>query len=218
MEVVNNKDGVPLEHYTSLFHALTVKEIAERAAYDTEKHVFRVGLMGNEYEVEHPTGRVTLVQGATPNPAPLSAQENILLLRYLCEGRVTHPATEPAFLAFQDVPSGSLYYRPFQGRCLLRAARTFGTRLGALRAVMEKAQNLHAKDVKAGRDGVAGFAFDFLVAAETLRMQIIIYEGDDEFPAQAQMLFSDTLAHCFTAEDLAEVGEIAIKRLSGYGK
>jgi hypothetical protein len=31
MEVVNNKDGVPLEHYTTLFRGLKVVDMAGRA-------------------------------------------------------------------------------------------------------------------------------------------------------------------------------------------
>ena len=44
-------------------------------------------------------------------------------------------------------------------------------------------------------------------------MSIIIWEGDDEFPSKAQILFDDNFPSAFSAEDIAVAGDICISRL-----
>jgi hypothetical protein len=49
-------------------------------------------------------------------------------------------------------------------------------------------------------------------------MKILIWEGDDEFPASAQMLFDETVVFGYTAEDVAVAGDILISRLKALRK
>jgi hypothetical protein len=56
----------------------------------------------------------------------------------------------------------------------------------------------------------AGYRFEFMSG---LYMSFLLWEGDDEFPASAQILFDDNFPHAFTAEDIAVVGDVAISRL-----
>ena len=66
-----------------------------------------------------------------------------------------------------------MYIKPHTGRVLTRAAFTFGTRLPAFKAACEKMQALPMKH------GDAGYQFDLIGG---YRMQILVWEGDDEFP------------------------------------
>jgi hypothetical protein len=72
---------------------------------------------------------------------------------------------------------------------------------------METWTSLKALPLKTGD---AGYRLEFI---NNLFFDIAIWEGDDEFPPSAQILFDDNLAAAFSAEDLAVAGEVLIRRL-----
>jgi hypothetical protein len=55
-----------------------------------------------------------------------------------------------------------------------------------------------------------GWRFEFISG---IFMSIIIWQGDDEFPPKAQILFDDNFPAAFSAEDAAVAGDICINRL-----
>ncbi|GHV81395.1 hypothetical protein AGMMS49944_31860 [Spirochaetia bacterium] len=63
--------------------------------------------------------------------------------------------------------------------------------------------------------GDAGYRFELL---NGLYMGLLIWAGDEEFPPSAQMLFDDNFVFAFTAEDLAVVGEVVVRRLKALKK
>ena len=99
------------------------------------------------------------------------------------------------------MPWGEMYIKPYTGRVLTRAAFTFGTRVSAFKAAAEKMGALPLKN------GDAGYQFDLIGG---YRMQILVWEGDDEFPPNAQVLYSDNFAQGFAAEDRVVAGDILI--------
>ena len=105
------------------------------------------------------------------------------------------------------MPWGEMYIKPYTGRVLTRAAFTFGTRVAAFRAAAEK---MGAELVK---HGDAGFRFNLI---GDYQMQILIWEGDDEFPPNAQILYSDNFADGFAAEDRVVAGDILISTVRTY--
>jgi hypothetical protein len=84
---------------------------------------------------------------------------------------------------------------------LTRAAFTFGFRVAAFKAACEK---MGGQAVKHG-DG--GYLFNLIGG---YKMQILIWEGDDEFPPNAQVLYSDNFIDGFAAEDRVVAGDILI--------
>ena len=49
-------------------------------------------------------------------------------------------------------------------------------------------------------------------------MQLILWEGDEEFPPSSQILFSDNFPVSFQAEDMAVMGDVIIGSLKAFGK
>ena len=94
-----------------------------------------------------------------------------------------------------------MYIKPYTGRVLTRAAFTFGTRVAAFRSACEK---MGAEKVP---HGDAGYRFSLVDGYE---MQILVWEGDDEFPPNAQVLYSENFAAGFAAEDRVVAGDILI--------
>ena len=132
--------------------------------------------------------------GAVP---PLSTQT--FLLRYLLESKRVSWGGE--WKTFREMPWGEMYITPYTGRVLTRAAFTFGFRLGGFKAACER---MGAEAVK---HGDAGYRFNLIGDYE---MQILMWEGDDEFPPNAQVLYSDNFADGFAAEDRVVAGDILI--------
>jgi hypothetical protein len=134
---------------------------------------------------------------------------DILILRYLCEGRYYRDTGKR--LSYNEVPWGPVYYRNFDGRCLKRLAYGFGNDIPRFRRIIESAPSLKAEKLP---QGDAGYRIEFLSG---LFISLILYAADDEFPPSAQILFDDNFVFAFTAEDLAVVGEVVIDRLKRMG-
>ena len=198
MEIENNKEEVPFSYYENLFRSLDPVEAAARTGAAWDGKEFYVNLLGREYAISHPDYALRTLDGGKEPPLPTQT----FLLRYLLEGK--NVACHGAWLTFREMPWGELYIKPYTGRVLTRAAFTFGTRVAVFRAACEKMGSLPLKH------GDAGFQFDFLGG---YRMQIIVWEGDDEFPPNAQVLYSDNFSEGFAAEDRVVAGDILISAI-----
>ena len=201
MQIENHKEEVPFSYYENLFRGLNPEEAAARTNVKWDGTEFYVNLLGREYAISHPEYAIrALDEGKLP---PLPTQT--FILRYLLEGKAV--ADKGTLLTFREMPWGELYITPYTGRVLTRAAFTFGTRIAAFRAACEKMGAIPVKH------GDAGYYFDFL---GEYRMQILVWEGDDEFPPNAQILYSDNFADGFAAEDRVVAGDILISTVKSF--
>jgi len=201
MQIENHKEEVPFAHYEALFKALDPQEAAIRTGAKWNGKEFYVNLLGREFAISHPDYAIrALDEGKLP---PLPTQT--FLLRYLLESKSV--AWNGEWKTFREMPWGEMYIKPYTGRVLTRAAFTFGTRVAAFRAAAEK---MGAEPVK---HGDAGFLFHLIGG---YKMQILIWEGDDEFPPSAQILYSDNFAEGFAAEDRVVAGDILISTVKSF--
>ena len=196
MQVENHKEEVPFAHYEEQFRLLDPRDALDRLDdISFSGGEFTVKLLGREYAISHPDYAIrALDSGAIP---PLPTQT--FLLRYLLESRSV--AWGGQWKTFREMPWGEMYIKPYTGRVLTRAAFTFGTRIDAFRAACEK---MGAALVP---HGDAGYQFELI---GDYRMQILVWEGDEEFPPSAQVLYSDNFAEGFAAEDRVVAGDILI--------
>ena len=200
MEIENNKEEVPFSYYENLFRDLDPAAAVARTNAKWDGKEFYVNLLGRDYAISHPDYAIRALDDGKLPPLPTQT----FLLRYLLEGKAV--ADTGTWLTFREMPWGELYIKPYTGRVLTRAAFTFGTRVAAFRAACEK---MGAVPVN---HGDAGFQFDFLGG---YRMQILVWEGDDEFPPNAQILYSDNFSDGFAAEDRVVAGDILISAIKG---
>lgn len=208
----DSKERIPFEHYLEAYRQAAPEEIAARCQvpYDPETKRFRLTLMGVEYTISWPEYEVAHVPEDRIGYYPLETKANarILLLRYLTEGTAA-PSTG-RFLTYREIPWGEVYFKQFQGRCLFRLAFGFGNKLQIFREIMERAG---AAPITSGD---AGYELELL---KGLYVRLILWEGDDEFPPSAQILFSDNFPAAFTqGEDMAVVGDVVndmLKALKG---
>ena len=196
MQIENHKEEVPFAHYEEKFRMLEPASVLERLAeVSWDGAEFTVKLLGRAYAIAHPDYAIRALDGGKVPPLPTQT----FLLRYLLEGKDV--AWKGEWKTFREMPWGEMYITPYTGRVLTRAAFTFGFRTAAMKAAAEK---MGAAAVK---HGDAGFQFDLIGG---YKMQILIWEGDDEFPPNAQVLYSDNFAEGFTAEDRVVAGDILI--------
>ena len=195
MQIENHKEEVPFSHYEELYRALAPAAAVERTGAKWDGKEFYVNLLGREFAIAHPVYAIRAVDGGSLPPLPTQT----FLLRYLLEAKAIVWGGE--WKTFREMPWGELYIKPYTGRVLTRAAFTFGTRVQKFREACER---MGAEPVS---HGDAGFLFDLIGGYQ---MQILVWEGDDEFPPNAQILYSDNFAEGFAAEDRVVAGDILI--------
>ena len=193
MEIQNNKEQVPFAHYVHEFKSLEPMEAVQRLGVAWNGKAFSVKLLGTEYYITHPEYSIS-------PQAPLPVQT--FLLRYLLKSKAV--AFSGTWKTFREMPWGELYIKPYTGRVLTRAAFTFGTRVEKFKAAAEK---MGAFDVKKGD---AGFVFDLI---GNFQMQILVWAGDEEFPPNAQVLYSDNFENGFEPEDRVVAGDLLISSI-----
>ena len=198
MQIENHKEEVPFSHYEGLFAALEPQQAVERTGVKWDGKEFYVNLLGREFAVAHPIYSIRALDGGAIPPLPTQT----FLLRYLMESKKVPWAGQ--WKTFREMPWGEMYIKPYTGRVLTRAAFTFGTRVAAFKAACEK---MGAQPVE---HGDAGYRFKLIGDFE---MQILVWEGDDEFPPNAQVLYTDNFAEGFAAEDRVVAGDILISTI-----
>ncbi len=196
MQIENHKEEVPFAHYEDKFRSLDPATVTVRlkdVSWDGSE--FTVNLLGRDFAIGHPAYSIRALDGGKLPPLPTQT----FLLRYLLESKDV--LWMGSWKTFREMPWGEMYIKPYTGRVLTRAAFTFGTRMAAFRAAAEK---MGAKPLA---HGDAGYEFDLIGG---YKMQILAWEGDEEFPPNAQVLYSDNFADGFAAEDRVVAGDILI--------
>jgi len=194
----DNKIRLPLEHYLREFAAVDPAEASERTGipFDGEKKSFSFRMLGKERSVSWPEFKD---EGWTDT-------ERILVMRFLLEG--SRPPAHTGFMTYREMPWGEVYDTNFQGRCVFRLARTFGTDPALFKKAAEEINGLPIQS------SAVAYELEFM---KGLYLRFFLWEGDDEFKPSAQILFSDNFSEVFTAEDRVIVCELTIaelKRLS----
>ena len=196
MQIENNKEEVPFSHYEELYRKLDPVQTAQRLNYvNWDGAKFTVTLLGRTWLLSWPEYAIEAADGGKLPPLPTQT----FLLRLLLEGKDV--AWNGAWKTFREMPWGEMYITPYTGRVLTRAAFTFGTRLAKFREAAEKLGGV------AVQHGDAGYEFE---VAGPYRMRILVWEGDDEFPPNAQVLYTENFAEGFSAEDRVVAGDILI--------
>ncbi len=199
MQIENNKEEVPFAHYEVLFRALNPQEVLSRLP-DTQWDgaEFTLRLLGREFAIAHPGYAIRALDGGAVPPLPTQT----FLLRYLLEGK--NIKWNGQWKTFREMPWGEMYIQPYTGRVLTRAAFTFGTRVEAFRKAAERMNAVKLPH------GDAGYQFELV---HGYQMQILVWEGDEEFPPNAQMLYSDNFETGFAPEDRVVAGDILISTI-----
>ncbi|HIT67221.1 MAG TPA: DUF3786 domain-containing protein [Candidatus Merdisoma merdipullorum] len=203
----DNKERIPFEHYLNEYRKIDPKEAAERCGveYDEERQQFHIRLMGYRYLVDFPEFAVHKEDENEEGAFLLLdlVPAKIIVLRFLISAQVVKSSGK--YLTYREVPWGEVYFRQFEGRCLMRLKFGFGFKLDKFAEGMEKLPGVKKLEL-----GDVSYEFEFI---NGLHVRFILWSGDEEFPPSSQILFEDNFPYAYQAEDLAVVGDISITTL-----
>ncbi len=176
-----------------------LQDIARRSGFNTEgAALLRVPFLNRTYGVSYP--RFEFVDRDNPE-AQVPLQEQVLILHYLQGCR---PRLAGRWVAYREIPGAGFYFGAFVKRAVDPLKKVFGQNAAALR---QAAAKLDAVPIETGS---AGFRLNILPYTP---LQMIVWEGDDEFPAEASILFDAAVGDYLSPEDAAWLASLAVYRL-----
>ena len=170
---------------------LPLAEIAAHSGSARQADQLRLALLGREYAVASGAWIVTRADSGEAAPDFIQA----LLLAYLAAADGTPPVHQ--WISFHELPDGQFYERAFRsytGEELVRGLH------GDVDAFQRAARKVGGEPI-----GLAEAAFAFQVLPH-LQLAVVMYPGDEDFPAQARVLFEATAPHYLSTDGLAILG------------
>jgi hypothetical protein len=134
----------------------------------------------------------------------LPLAEKILILHYLGTAAASEPPGAGRLVSFQQLAGASFYEPTYRKRGPARIARRFGQDVPAFaRACRALGWN---------EEKLGDAAFGGLVLPR-LRCVAVLHRGDEEFPAEANLLFDEGIARLLPLEDVAVLAGLVATRL-----
>ena len=178
-------------------------EMSQRSfcRYDSKNGRFEVTVLGESYYVDYPSGQVANTQGQEFD----NYSVKIFILRYLMNANGKDNTNQ--WIGFKEFPDGPLYYSNFHKRCIQVFAQIGNEMPEHLKNYMNM--------LKAETYGKGDLSWRFTV---TTGVDIIwiLWFGDDEFEAEAQILFDKKLTDVFNIKDLAILGDVLMISLKTF--
>lgn len=169
------------------------------AQFDQNSKTYTVTVLGGVYSVElesktiqHPETMDEHIRGAL----------TVLVLHYLINSTAT--TLRNKLISYRELPDGNVFYNAFRSIAIAPIAQEFGMDLKKFEA---KASALSGRMVKLGE-----IAFEFKIFPR-VPVTYILWGGDEEIAASANILFDESASKQLHTEDLAEVGEVITHHL-----
>lgn len=176
------------------------QEVADRSGFElSDGLTLVIPFMDRTYHV-NPAQFEFTDQQDSQKEVPI--QEQVLLLHYLLAPAM--PELAGQWVSYREIPGASFYYGPFIKRAVDPLKKVFGQNIAGF---SRSAARLNASRIE---NGDAGFEFRLLPAVP---LQLILWEGDDEFPAEANILFDKTVGRILSPEDIAWLASLLVYRL-----
>jgi hypothetical protein len=164
----------------------------------------KVAFLGMNYVVEiGPKTDVRKEKSEEEVPIP----DKILIAHYLlgAPGR----KNTGKLITFRQIPDGQFYFEAFQRRARDPFVNFFGSNG---RLFVKCAEEMGATPVTNGDFGMEFRIFPHIC------VQLVLWEGDDEFPPDATILFDESIQHYLPVEDIAVLCGSLVYRLMGLGR
>jgi len=158
--------------------------------------------LGRRYHVARPSFEVRTVGGE-----PCAEELRILLLDYLRSGDGSRPVGR--WIGYQELPEGAFYRRAFQGYTGDQLVRDLAGDIDAFRRAARALAGEAVPEI-----GDAAYAFRVL---PRVLLAVVWWAGDDEFPANATVLFDEAAGRYLPADGLAALGRMLCGRLAKAG-
>lgn len=160
---------------------------------------FRISFLNRTYLANFPEFEF-LDEADKTQEVPI--QEQILILHYMASQTGAGPRGN--WISYRDIPRASFYFSTFVKRAIDPLKKVFGQDISKLENPAEtiQGQSIHTGDA----------AYEFQIFPK-VAIQLILWEGDDEFPPEANIIFNDTIGEMLSPEDVAWMASMLVYRL-----
>ena len=178
--------------------------ILKRSGFESpDKDTFRFPFLDRIYRVGFP--RFEFEEAGGKKEIPL--QEQVLILHYMSAGEI--PEATGHWISYREIPGATFYYGAFLKRAVNPLKKVFGHNLTDLSRAAEK---LNTKKID---NGDVALEIKVLPAVP---LQLILWKADDEFPAEANILFDSTIGQILSPEDVAWLASMVVYRLMALAR
>ncbi len=202
--------------YEEAVAGLVARDLVERCAaagYAYDPTGTEIAFLGRQYVLQSAGPSYALrspgEEVATENAGSLSPEQQeehlrdrILILHYL--GRASGAPVSGTLVGFDQLVGARFYGSTFRGRVELPLVRTFASRPAAL---LETAQRLGGSSASHGDCSIV------LHPCPRVPFVFILWQGDDEVPANGKVLWDACAEDYLSAEDLTVLGETLVRKL-----
>jgi hypothetical protein len=172
-----------------------------RCIYLADKQQYSINIWGNRYLIDPANEKIEHFSAIGPPPHEYFA---LFAIYYLLRVKDIHLREE--WVSEKDLPGGSTFFR---GPHLIPTdliSRRFGNDLEGFKTWCEK---LGGSPID-----MADAAYRFSITAE-IPVAVLYWIGDDDFPAEAKVLYDRSVTEIFTLDILFALGVGVCSRVSG---
>jgi hypothetical protein len=168
----------------------------------SEENKFSVRFLADEYEID---SKQKGILSLSCN-APAKEYVGIIILHYLIQKLKSKvlPRVTGEWVEFRQLQGRDAYYPAFKKRVIGTLLRKYGAKPDAL---LELIGRLPAKKVQLGDIGIVIEAFP------EVPILITIWRADEEFGAEADILFDKNIPRIFCTEDIVVLAELVVHLL-----
>lgn len=179
--------------------------ISRRSGFaETDDGGLAVPFLTRRYRLDYPSLHFS---DAAQAAAEVPLQEQVLILHYLLGVEAGLPSQD--WVAYREIPGASFYFSAFVKRAIEPLKKVFGGNAAAFR---KAAAALGGQTIAAGD---AGFE---LRAFPRVAVQFILWEADEEFGAEANILFNPGIEGRLSPEDIAWLAGMVVYRMMALAR
>lgn len=177
--------------------ALKPEQIIENAnvTFEETSKIFTVPVLGKDYRVDLIVRKIMHPGGEADEH--ISGAITVLVLHYLINAKQT--TLKNKLISYRELPNGMVFYNAFRSIAIEPVAQKFGNDLEAFAK--------HSETIGGIKVNHGEIAFEFKIFPR-VPVIYILWAGDEEIPASANILFDASAPEHLHTEDLAEVGEV----------
>ena len=168
------------------------------------ENTFQISFLDRTYLVSYPLFEF---KDQSDGGKEIPLQEQVLILHYMMAPAMPPPTK--FWIAYREIPGAAFYYGAFVKRAVEPLKKAFGDDLAGINRA---AQKLGMQEIE---NGDAGFEFRVLPGVS---LQLILWASDDEFPAEANILFDKNIGHILAPEDVAWLAGMVVYRLMALAR
>jgi len=184
---------------------LPFQTILEQTGFEApSENVFCIPFLDRVYEVTYPQFEF---KAPASKDKEIPLQEQVLILHYMQTVEMPPPAGQ--WISYREIPGAGFYFGAFVKRAIEPMKKVFGMNIAGF---SRAARQLNAVQIETGD---AAFEFRVLPA---VCLQLIIWSGDDEFPAEANILFDQNIGQILSPEDVAWLAGMVVYRLMALAR